>query len=77
MSNDSSQGSQVTEYSPIAKALTTLDAGVKQILKKEIAYLICNYLSKRWHQFVSWKKGTVSTLGLATRMIRDRLDDLD
>ena len=40
-----SQGSQVTEYSPIAKALyntTTLDAGAKQILKKfEIAYLIC------------------------------------
>ncbi len=35
-----SQGSQVTEYSPIAKAL---DAGAKQILKRkfEIAYLIC------------------------------------
>ncbi len=37
------QGSQVTEYSPIAKALTTLDAGARQILKRkfEIAYLIC------------------------------------
>ncbi len=31
-----SQGSQVTEYSPIAKELTTLDASAKQILTRSL-----------------------------------------
>ena len=38
-----SQSSDVTEYAPIAKALSTLDTSSEQRLKRkfEIAYLLC------------------------------------
>ena len=36
-----SQSSDVTDYAPIAKALSTLDAGSELKQKFKIAYLLC------------------------------------
>jgi len=70
-----SQSSDIMEYAPIAKALSTLDASSEQRLKRkfEIAYLLCeqNIAFLKMAPICELEeKHMASILGLATKMTK-------